>query len=421
MPVRAARAWEAITGLSGLAAPAERHAVDDLRALLPADPIVRGETVREAVTWLAANLGDPRVVAARCADLGPAVAALGVPPQRLEALAILLVDALRANPPAPPLRADEEAALRDAGRLISSWVAAGAAAAVHDPVRWSAIVTGRERRRADMAVLRLRTYLPYPCPPGLRAALAVPAVPGRHRECWVANLPEVDRAVELHVALHHDDPVGAELVERTTVGDRVDLYVPVGSPAILDGHRPLLLIADRDAVGPIQAALLTLRLAAATATAAAALAATATTTAAAASPAAAAAGTPGSSGTGTNTDTDRDRSPAAGSVTGGTDAGSAGSHAGRGVGNRADLGVGVDTERDVTVFWPSAALGDADRLAALGPAGVVVVRDRFVADGRDWSEHCAFAAGSAAFAESVAVQLVAAGVPGERTVIANIG
>jgi hypothetical protein len=119
------------------------------------------------------------------------VAGLGVPPHRLEALAILLVGALRANPPAPPLRAGEEAALRDAGRLVARWAAGGAAGAAHEPVRWSALVTGHDRPRAATAVLHLRAYLPYPCPPGVRAVVEVPRRPGKRRECWVGNRPTV--------------------------------------------------------------------------------------------------------------------------------------------------------------------------------------------------------------------------------------
>nr|BFE58593.1 hypothetical protein GCM10020063_031190 [Dactylosporangium thailandense] len=335
------RTWESIGGLT---APSERHALDDLHALLPTDPAARRETIREAVTWLVDNLGNPGAVAARCADLGPAITALGVPPQRLDALAILLIDALRANPPAPPLRADEEAALRDAGRLAARWTASGAAGAAHEPVRWSAVVTSHDRLRADLAVLRLRTYLPYPCPPGTRAVAEVRRLPGRRRECWVGNLPDTDRTVELHIPLHRDDPVGAELVERTAPGDRVTLHLPAGDPAPLDDHRPLLLIADRDAVAPIRASLIALRTA-----------------------------------------------------------------------------IPAGTERNVIVHWPSPIERDVYRLADLAPPGTVVIRDHFTGDGRDWSEHTAFIAGTAASTAMDAARLRDAGVPLERIVTAAVG
>ncbi|MER7280033.1 hypothetical protein ABT369_36905 [Dactylosporangium sp. NPDC000244] len=296
------------------------------------------------MTWLVDNLGNPGMVAARCSDLGPAITALGIPPQRLDALAILLIDALRANPPAPPLRADEEAALRDAGRLAARWTASGAAGAAHEPVRWSAVVTSHDRLRADLAVLRLRTYLPYPCPPGTRAVAEVRRLPGRRRECWVGNLPDTDRTVELHIPLYRDDPVGAELVERTAPGDRVTLHLPVGDPAPLDDHRPLLLIADRDAIAPIRATLIALRTA-----------------------------------------------------------------------------LPAGTERNVIVHWPSPIERDVYRLADLAPPGTVVIRDHFTDDGRDWSEHIAFVAGTAASTATDAARLRDAGVPMERIVTAVVG
>jgi hypothetical protein len=352
-PPRVTRTWESVGGLT---APTERHATDDLRTLLPTDPAARRDTAREALTWLVDNLGDPRLVASRCADLGPAATALGVPPSRLEALAILLIDALRANPPAPPLRAEEEAALRDAGRLIDRWTAGGAAAAAHEPVQWSAAVIAHDRRRADMAVLRVRTYLPYPCPPGMRAVVELPHLPGRRRECWVGNLPATDRTVELHVPLHRDDPIGAELVERTTPGDRVRLHLPVGAPAPLDDHRPLLLVADRDAIAPIQAAVSALRCA------------------------------------------DRPLT-----------------------GHPRTEGVPAGTERDITVYWPAPHERDVYRLADHAPPGTLVIRDRFTADGRDWSEHSAFVAGTAASTAEAATRLREAGLPPQRTVIASIG
>jgi len=156
--------------------------------------------------------------------------------------------------------------------------------------------------------------------------------------------PDTDRTVELHVAIHRDDPVGADLVERTSPGDRVHLHLPAGDPVPLDDHRPLLLVAHRDAVAPIRAALTALR---------------------AVHPA--------------------------------------------------------DTERNITVYWPSPVERDVFRLADLAPAGTVVIRDRFSADGRDWSGHRVFVAGTAASTAEDTARLRRAGVPAAHCVIASIG
>ncbi|WP_426514295.1 hypothetical protein ACPPVO_28930 [Dactylosporangium sp. McL0621] len=75
----------------------------------------------------------------------------------------------------------------------------------------------------------------------------------------MGNLPNTDRTVELHVPLHRDDPVGAELVKRTAPGERIRLHLLTGDPVPVDANRPLLLVADRDAVAPILATFAALR------------------------------------------------------------------------------------------------------------------------------------------------------------------
>jgi NAD(P)H-flavin reductase len=236
------------------------HPVGDLQALLPGEPVAQREVLREAVGWLVAHVDQPQVLAARCAELGPVVAQLGVAPQRLDNLAVLFVDMLRANPPGVVVRRDQEEAWATAGRLVSRWLADGAAAAAHEPASWSAPVIGHERRRADSAVVSVRTYLPYPCLPGQLAVVEAARLPGRWRRCWVGNVPAADNVVELHVVALRADPAGAELVERTGVGDVLRLRPAAGVPAADPGAtRPLLVVAARDAVAPVRALLGVLR------------------------------------------------------------------------------------------------------------------------------------------------------------------
>ncbi|GAA3218514.1 FAD-binding oxidoreductase [Dactylosporangium siamense] len=234
--------------------------VEELRALLPGEPGAQREVLRDAVGWLVAHVDQPQVLAARCAELGPVVAQLGVAPQRLENLAVLFVDMLRANPPGVVVRRDQEEAWATTGRLVSRWMADGAAAGAHEPASWSATVVRHERRRADAAVVAVRTYLPYPCLPGQLAVVESSRLPGRWRRCWVGNVPAGDNVVELHVVPHRADPAGAELVERTGVGDVLRLRPAVGVPAVDPGAtRPLLVVAARDAVAPVRALLGALR------------------------------------------------------------------------------------------------------------------------------------------------------------------
>lgn len=234
--------------------------VNELRALLPGAPAAQREVLREAVAWLVAHVDQPQVLAARCAELGPVMAQLGVVPQRLDNLAMLFVDMLRANPPGVVVRRDQEEAWATTGRLVSRWLADGATAAAHEPTSWSAPVIRHERRRADAAVVSVRTYLPYPCLPGQLAVVEGARLPGRWRRCWVGNVPAADNVVELYVVPHRADPAGTELVERTAVGDMLRLRPATGAPAAdPDSARPLLVVAAADAVAPVRALLSALR------------------------------------------------------------------------------------------------------------------------------------------------------------------
>ncbi|MEV4517966.1 hypothetical protein AB0K00_54550 [Dactylosporangium sp. NPDC049525] len=344
------------------------HPAGDLRALLPGEPAAQREVLREAIGWLVAHVDQPQVLAARCAELGPVVAQLGVAPQLLDTLAVLFVDMLRANPPGVVVRRDQEEAWATTGRLVSRWLTDGAAAAAHEPASWSAPVIGHERRRADAAVVWVRTYLPYPCLPGQLAVVETARLPGRWRRCWVGNVPAVDNVVELHVVPHRADPVGTQLVERTGVGDVLRLRPAAGLPAAdpagppaahptglpaahpagpprpaadAPATRPLLVVAARDAVAPVRALLGALRAA----------------------------------------------------------------------GDR----------RAVTVFWPAAVERDLYRLADLAPEGTVVIRDRFTPGHEDWTGHDAFVAGDAAMVAATVARVRDAGVGTDRVRTATDG
>lgn len=237
--------------------------VHDLRALLPDEPAAQRQVLREAVGWLVEHVDQPQVLAARCAELGPVVAQLGVASPRLDQLAVLFVDMLRANPPGVVVRRDQEEAWATTGRLVARWLADGAAAAAHEPANWCAPVVAHERRGAEAAVVTVRTYLPYPCLPGQLALVESPRLPGRWRRCWVGNVPAAGNLVRLHVTARAGDPAGADLVERTAAGDTLLLRPAAGLPAADPGSdRPLLVVAARDAEAPVRALLGALRAAA---------------------------------------------------------------------------------------------------------------------------------------------------------------
>ena len=224
----------------------------DLRLLLPSGPAAQSEALARALTWLVDNLDRPHVVTAGLAQLGPAAAALGIPPERMELLAVLLSDAMRAS----GWRPEQRAAWQTVGRLAGRWAAQGAAAAAYEPPTWLGTVIGHELRRQDLAVLLVRTYLPYPYLAGQHAVVET----GHHREtwraCWLATPPPADNVVELHVRAGPADPVGMALVGRVGVGDLLRLR-PAEGPLVLDpvGETDLLLVAEDTGVAPMKALL----------------------------------------------------------------------------------------------------------------------------------------------------------------------
>ncbi|HWG98454.1 MAG TPA: flavohemoprotein, partial [Pilimelia sp.] len=192
------------------------------------------------------------------AQLGPALAELGVPAYRLEALGLLMAEALRANP-GPVWRPDQRAAWQATARLVGRWLAHGMAVG-YEPPFWTATVVRHERRRPDTAVIFVRSYLPYPYLPGQFA----PVESGHHRQGWrpcgIANLPAADNVVELHVRVGPADPVGAALVTRTGVGDRLRLRAATdGLRLDVDSTRPVLLLAEGVGIAPVRALLAQLR------------------------------------------------------------------------------------------------------------------------------------------------------------------
>ncbi|WP_189171305.1 hypothetical protein [Pilimelia anulata] len=236
-----------------LTADGVRRALD---ALLPAAPEARSAQLTRAVGWLVENLDRPQVVAPATAQLGPAVAALGVRPEQAEALAVLLSDAARANGVWTPR---EWTAWRAASGLAARWVAEGAAAGSYAPPYWTGTVVEREERRPDLAVLRVRTYLPYPYAGGERA----PVETGHHRDawrpCWIAGGPRPDNIVELHVRAEGADAVATALVGRVAVGDPVRLGPPVGGPAVDPAAAGLLFVAEDTGAAPVLGLLAELR------------------------------------------------------------------------------------------------------------------------------------------------------------------
>jgi ferredoxin-NADP reductase len=242
-----------------LAAKTAPPTMRDLRILLAGDPLVRREQVGQALTWLLDNLDRPQVVAVTCAALGPALQQVGASLQRLDAMGVLVADALRATV-GGTWRQEHYDAWHSSARLVTSWMGQGMARVDYEPAFWTATVVGHERRGDRGALLNLRTYLPYPFGPGQFATVESARHPQLWHPYWIASLPRDDNTVAIEVRATPGDLVADALVDATGVGDRVRLRPALGGLAPdHDSTRDLLLIAYDTGIAPMKALLADLR------------------------------------------------------------------------------------------------------------------------------------------------------------------
>ena len=226
-----------------------------LFAKLPGSPITQTEQLAQALTWLVHNLDQPPLLVAACGRLGGALAECGVLPQHLQLAGAALAEAMRAGIAANGWRQDFDQAWRSTWQHAYEWIAHGMAASAYQPTVWTAVVVGHERRRDDLAVLRLRPYLPMPYRPGQYARIEVSELPGVLRPYSLSGAPRRDNIVELHVRAKTRAGVSGTLVYRTAVGDTVRIGRAEGEMGLPESGRDLLMIAGDTGVAPLKALL----------------------------------------------------------------------------------------------------------------------------------------------------------------------
>ncbi|MFG1606215.1 globin [Actinoplanes sp. NPDC049265] len=223
-----------------------------LTATLPGTPLTQREQLAQALAWLVHNLDDPPVLVAGCVQLGGALAECGIQPGQLQLVGAALAEAMRQGMTANGWRQDFDQAWRSTWQHVHEWVAHGAEMARYQPVTWLAEVVSHERRRPDLAVVRIRPYLPMPWRPGQYARIEVDGVPGVWRPYSLAGRGNI---IELHVRAKTEAGVSGTLVYRTGEGDRVRFTRAEGGMGVPPGQRDLLLVAGDTGVAPLKAML----------------------------------------------------------------------------------------------------------------------------------------------------------------------
>ncbi|MFG1993406.1 globin [Actinoplanes sp. NPDC048988] len=227
-----------------------------LIATLPGGAATQVGQLAKAVTWLVHNLDRPPVLVEGCGRLGAALAACGVRAGQLQLVGAALAEAMRAGMSAGQWRLDFEVAWRSTWQHAYEWIVHGGASAAYEPPVWDAVVVEHQMRRPDLAVVRLRPFLPMPFEAGQYARIQVPELPAIWRPYSLAGAPARDDLVELHVRAKTESGVSGTLVHRTRVGDQVRLSRAEGTMTLpADPRRHLLMIAGDTGVAPFKALL----------------------------------------------------------------------------------------------------------------------------------------------------------------------
>lgn len=128
--------------------------------------------------------------------------------------------------------------------------------AVHRPAWWNAQVVAHERRRFDLAVMRVVTDRPLPYEPGQSVAVETAARPRVWRYYSMANAPRRDNTIDFHVRLVDGGPVSPVLVRSTRTGDWLKLGAPVGTMTFDErSGRDVLLVGGSTGLAPLKAIL----------------------------------------------------------------------------------------------------------------------------------------------------------------------
>ncbi|MGW3013879.1 globin domain-containing protein [Streptomyces sp. NPDC001219] len=226
-----------------------------LRRLFPASMEFQRSHLARAFRYLIENLHRPDEVAAFFGRLGRDHRKLGVRPVHFETFEAALCVALR-DTAGPGWSAEAEQAWVRMLRFAVAAMVDGAEATLAEPAYWRGTVVGHERRRPDLAVVRVRTGEPYPYRAGQYAAVESPLLPQAWRQYSLACAPRPAHELEFHVRQTGTGGVSEALVAHTRVGDSLRLGPAQGTMTLDDGGaRELLMVAGGTGWAPVKALL----------------------------------------------------------------------------------------------------------------------------------------------------------------------
>ncbi|MGA8116421.1 MAG: globin domain-containing protein [Actinocatenispora sp.] len=223
-----------------------------LRNMFPADLHPDTDRLFNALIGLAEALDDLRHLVPILEQLGRDHRKYGLRPAHYDAVRDALVTSLSTHG-GPDWRVEYEEAWTRAYDFAAGIMQAAETAST-DPPFWQGTVVEHELRYHDIAVLRVRTDVPYRYRAGQYTTVELPQLPRVWRPYSMATAPRPDGLLEFHVRAIKGGGISSVLVHDTRAGDPLRLGAPRGT-AVLEttGTAGVLCVAGGTGLAPCRA------------------------------------------------------------------------------------------------------------------------------------------------------------------------
>jgi NAD(P)H-flavin reductase/hemoglobin-like flavoprotein len=225
-----------------------------LRVMFPASMDYQRDRLFRALTRIVRNLGRPEEMEPFACQLGEDHRKYGVQAEHYPAVGQALLATLRKFAGDAWTAAAESAWAKAYERAAELMTTAAAAAAEHSPPLWTGEVIGHELRTPTLAVLTVRTDVPFPYLAGQHVSIQSTRWHRVWRPFSVANAPRADGTLSFHIRAVPGGWVSTALVHHTRIGDLVNLGPPRGTMTLAAGSgNGLFCVAGGTGLAPIKA------------------------------------------------------------------------------------------------------------------------------------------------------------------------
>jgi NAD(P)H-flavin reductase/hemoglobin-like flavoprotein len=225
-----------------------------LRALFPSTMTAQRARMAHALGHITAILDNPGSFAGFLSELGRDHRKFGIMPADYEAMGRAMLATLRAYAGEAWTAEVETAWTTMFGTATAIMIEAAEEEAERTPAWWIGEVVEHDRRTTDIAVLTVRPSEPLPYEAGQYIAVQTARWPRIWRPYSIANAPDDDGLLRLHVRAVPAGWVSGTLVRHTGVGDALLLGRATGAMVLdADSERDVLCVAGGTGLAPVKA------------------------------------------------------------------------------------------------------------------------------------------------------------------------